>query len=262
MSITQGDVEYFLNENYMTFLLLGGLLIVMHAYRDVDLPASRYFQLIILVMFVMSLAGGVERWSCQSADREIFRTVSSVIHYVLQPLVIYLELVIIRPVRERPGKAGGVLLALPLILNGLIYLMAPFTGSLVFCYDAQYHFTRGPLGCVIYIVTLFYLALLLLWSFRFLKGNEKRKGIILFFMVGIGVLTALLEYLNLVTGFIDEAFALGVFLYYMYLVTLHESEMQTSLTRKELELSKSKVALLRRRSGPTSSSIPCTSSSP
>lgn len=248
--MTSADFEQFLNENFLTFLLLGGLLIVMYAYRDVKLPAERYFLLIILIVFAMSLASGVERWSCLSADREPARIISSVIHYILQPMIIYLELIIIRPNRETSPRTGGFLLALPLILNTIIYVVAPFTGNLVFSFNANYEFERGALGYSVYIVTYFYLALLFLWSFRFLKSDEKRKGIILFFMVGTGVLTGVLEALNLVTGYVDEAFALGIFLYYMYLITLHESDMQTSLAMKELELSQNKVTLLRQQIRP------------
>lgn len=243
------NLEIFFNENYLVFLLLGGLLIVMYAYRGVKLPASRNFVLLIFIILAMCVASGIETWACDSPDRALIRTIVSVIHYILQPFVIYLELVIIMPEGKNTFSCR-LLLALPIIINSIIYLIAPFTGDLVFNYDEDYYFNRGPLGYSIYIVTFLYLALFLYWSFRFLKRNERRKGILLFFMVGIGILTGVLEYLNVVTGYIDEAFALGVFLYYMYLITLHESKMQAKLAMQEIEISRSKVELLRQQIRP------------
>ncbi len=70
------------------------------------------------------------------------------------------------------------------------------------------------------------------------------------FMAVVAILTAVFEFFQIAAGFIDEAFALGVLFYYMYLVTEHESEMQASLARKELELSQSKVMLLRQQIRP------------
>lgn len=250
MFISHADLASFIAENYITYLILGGLVIVMIAYRGVRLPAVRNYQLIVLVLLLMSLAFSFERWSTLSPDRINVRIAASVIHYILQPLVIWLELIVIMPESERSGRSGRFLLALPAIINAVIYLAAPFAGHLVFWYDDNYWFHRGPLGLSVYIVTFFYLALLVMWTVRFFRSDDKRKSIILLFMTGIAVLTGVLEGLNIVPGYIDEAFALGIFFYFMYVVTMHESEMQASLARKELELSQSKVSLLRQQIRP------------
>ena len=251
MGFSQIDLELFLNENYLTFLLLGGLLIVMNAYHNVPVKADRNFLLIILVLLVMSIDNSLETWATYSPERIDFRMATSVIHYILQPFVIFLELVIILPPsRGHTGKVKQFLLFIPILLNTLIYLAAPFTGGVVFSFDEDYIFDRGPLGISIYIVTFFYLFLLMYWTITVHRSGDRRKSMILLFMVGIGVLTGVLEYLNIVSGYIDEAFALGIFLYYMYLVTMHESELQKDLAEKELELSRKQLALLRQQIRP------------
>ena len=239
-----------ISENYITFLLLGGLLVVMYAYRDIHLPATRNFLLIILVLFLMSVSNSLERWAVLSPDRRTMRIAMSVLHYCLQPYVIWLELVIIMPQADRKRRLKMFLLSIPLLWNTIVYLIAPWVGKLVFYYDEDYTFSRGPLGYSIYVVTFFYLLLLLEWSFRSLRQNDRRKAIILFFLIFSGVLTGILEGMNLITGYIDEAFAFGVFLYYMYLVTYHELEMQNSLAKKELELSENRTKLLQEQIRP------------
>ncbi|MDO4796621.1 MAG: histidine kinase [Coriobacteriales bacterium] len=92
--------------------------------------------------------------------------------------------------------------------------------------------------------------MLLLWSARLYQSERRRTAIILLFMAAIAILTGVLEATNLVTGFIDEAFALGALLYYIHLITVHESQMQTELAEKDLELTRNKVQLLREQIRP------------
>jgi len=202
------------------------------------------------VLFVMGLASGLERWATFAPERVDLRTWSSVAHYILQPLVLYLELAIIMPPAGKSNRVWQTLLALPAITNTAIYLAAPFVGGLVFCYDEHYWFCRGPLGVSVYVVTFLYLGLLLLWSARLYQSDRRRTAIILLFMAAIAILTGVLEATNLVTGFIDETFALGALLYYIHLITVHESQMQTELAEKDLELTRNKVQLLREQIRP------------
>ena len=247
---SENDLAAFIAGNYFTFLLLAGLTIIMLAYRDIHLPATRNFQLIIAVILLMSISFSVERWASYSPDRINMRIIASVMHYILQPLVIYLELVIIMPEEDRKDPKNHFLLALPMIINTIIYLIAPFSGKLVFYFDEHYWFCRGMLGGSIYIVTFIYLTLLLIWSIEFFRDNDKRKSIILFFTAAIAVLTGILEGMNITPGYTDEAFALGVSLYYIYLITVHVSQVQAQLARKELELSENKIRLLRQQIRP------------
>ena len=248
--MSNADLVSLITANYTTFLILGGLLIMMLVYRDVHLPATKNFLIIIIVLLFMGISYSLDRWAVLSPERIAVRMIASVIHYILQPLVIYLELVIIIPGDENSARPRRLLLALPMLINTAVYLAAPFAGKLVFWLSEDNSFHRGPLGVTIYIVTFFYLALLIIWSIRFFRSNDIRLSIILFFMAGIAVLTGVLEGQNIASGYIDEAFALGVFLYYIYLVTMHEAEMQANLSRKEVELSESKVTLLRQQIRP------------
>ena len=100
-------LEFLISENYLAFLMLGGLLIIMYAFRKVHLPASRTFLLIALVLFAMCIASSLERWAVQSPDRYEVRVAASVVHYVLQPLVIYLEIIVLLPPPIRK-KAQGI----------------------------------------------------------------------------------------------------------------------------------------------------------
>ena len=246
--MSNADLMVLVSSNYSAFLMLGGLFILMYVYRDVHLPASRTFLLIGFVLLAMCVSTCLESWALLSADRSRVREAASVVHYVLQPLVIYLELaVLLPPYVSRPHR---ILLALPLAVNTLIYLTAPAAGQLVFWYDSGYSFRRGPLGASVYIVTFIYLALLIIWSVRIFHARDRRMSIVLLFMAGIAVLTAVLEWLNLVPGHTDEAFVIGVYMFYMYLINVYEHAMEETLMEKELELSKRDMTLLRQQIRP------------
>ena len=246
----QANLELFLAENYMAFVILIGLLAIMYAYRNVHVPAGKNFAVIAAVLFIMCIAHSAERWALQSPDRLNLRLLSSIIHYVLQPLVIYLELIIINPLSDKSRNLKLWLLSLPLIVNTFLYITAPLTHELVFWYDDSYTFHRGILGYSVYLVTLFYMCLLIYWSIIYFKAHDRKKGALLFFMIGSAVVTAVLEARDIASGYIDEAFAFGALMYYVYLVTLYEAEVQANLARKELELSQSKLTLLRQQIRP------------
>lgn len=239
----------FLNDNYFSFLLLGGLLVIMLAYRNIHPPATRNYIAMIIVLFIMNIAGSFEAWARNDPSLVNVRVFSSVIHYIMQPLTLYLEVLLIIPGSEYMKKVNNFVLAIPVFANTIIYLIAPFTGTLVFCYDENYYFNRGPLGYSIFITTFIYLALLLIWSFLYMHQN-RRRSILLFFIGGIAILTGILEYLNIAPGHTDESFAVGIFIYYVYLMTVHVSDMETKLVKNELELTQNKVRILREQIQP------------
>lgn len=244
------NLEQMLTENYLAFLLLGALLVVMLAYRDVHLPIAISFRLVFAMLLLATLSTCLERWAITSPELVNVRVGASVAGYILQPLVLYLELAIIMPWTAQMHNARWALITLPIALNTFIYALAPVTGDLVFYYDEHYWFCRGPLGGTVYPVTFFYLWLFILWSARLFQRDYRRTALILFFMATAAILTGVLEATNLAPGFSDEAYALGALLYYIQLISVHESRMRAELVQKDLELSQNKVRLLREQIRP------------
>ena len=244
------SLELFFNENYIAFIILAGLFVIMFAYRDVHIPAGKNFILIAIVILVMCIAHCIEHWASLSPDRLNMRIISSVVHYILQPLVFYLELIIIIPESDKEIKSHKLLLALPIIANTIIYLIALGKNELVFWYDAEHIFHRAALGYSIYVVTLIYFLLLMQWSMKYLKVHDTKRSIMLHFMLVVAVITGILEAINIAPGYIDEAFAFGALMYYVYLVTIYDGEMQASLAKKDLELTQNKLTLLRQQIRP------------
>ena len=220
----------------------------MYVYRDVSLPASRTFKLITAALLILCIFDVIETWATYSQERHNIRVLASVVHYVFQPLIIFLELVVLVP--PQTNKKTVAIYTLPLLVNTLIYLFSPIAGKLVFWYGEDYAFHRGPLGISIYVVTFIYLALLIYWALKLFHKDDKRLGIVLFFMAAIAILTGALEGLNIATGYIDETFAFGVFFFYMYLISVHENRIRADLVQKELELSKQELTLLRQQIRP------------
>ena len=248
--ITQLDIRVFIHENYITLLAFFGLLILMSEYRGIPIPGTRTKGLILLVLFLMTVASSLERWGATSLDRIEIRRIASIVFYILSPALIWLELLSVFPKTVERRKFKLILLSLPLIVNTLIYATAPLTGALVFAFDPTNKFFRGPLGYTVYYVNGFYLSLLLFWSFRLLKKNERNKGPFLFYIFLIFVLTVILEGFNIISGYTNDVFALCTFLFYQFLVSVHERRMQTALAEKEQELSESRIRLLRQQISP------------
>ncbi len=81
-------------------------------WSDVRLPDAGNFKRIVLVLFLMTVANGLERCARVSAHGRELRFAMSVVHYCLQPCVIWLELVIIMPDAVKRRRLSMLLLSL------------------------------------------------------------------------------------------------------------------------------------------------------
>lgn len=150
----------FLDYNYLTLLLLLGCAVVMFINRKAGVPWTRFFALALVLVLLTAMTDWGDYW-CWYLSESLspgpaltglirMRTLCATAHYVLMPVVIVLELLVIAPDSPRKGW-----IVLPALFNALIYLLSPLLHSLAFRMDAQNEFHRGPLGYTIFFVLFF-----------------------------------------------------------------------------------------------------------
>ena len=236
----------YIGHTYLTLLMLFGLGAAMLANRDNTHLRSKYYVLFIITLFLISSSDYLELWAHEEIARIPVRIVTSVIGYVLQPVLILLGLVLIRP----PKQKREYLIAVPAALNAVIYLAAPFTGGLVFTISETNQFYRGPLGYTVYVVNVFYLVMLLIWSVRIFREEGRQKSMVVLFIVVAGLSVALLEVTNTAPGYVEEVSALCGLLYYVYLNSIYESRMQKELAREKLASKEQRIRLMQEQIQP------------
>ena len=240
-------IEY-IAASYSTLVLLISLIMIMIANKKVKLPASQYFYLAILVIFVLTLTTYLTNWAADvvhythrenmNAYRQI-RWTASIADNILRPVPIMLELMLLVPTQSQRRMS-----TIPAAVNAIIYLTAPLTNGLVFHYVKD-GYTRGPLGFTVYHAQFIYLFLLVIYSLRYFKKGSVRYSLILFIILGIAFSAAGIEYFEILPGQANMITALSLLLYYYYLTMIHQQRITQDLSEKELQITKDQLFMLR-----------------
>ena len=244
----------FLSRNYMTVLIAVTLVIVFFTFRDYKIPSSGLVPVIAVIVIISATTYFLNDWSYDvthtyaTADRAWhikLRTVVSIIDYVIQPLIILLELQIITP-----GMRHKLRLAIPALINALVYITSPLTGGLGFHINVSNQYVRGPLGFTIYFVMIFYLAVFMYVSVKSFKENSRTRALLLVFISCAIILTMLLEATANVSGYVDEVSALSVLVYYIYLIAVYQQSLRENIAEKELKITQDRINMLQEQIRP------------
>lgn len=245
----------FLNHNYLTVLIALTLMVVRFVFKEYKIPASRFVPIITSIVLISATTYFLNEWSYDMthtpgivADLQWhikFRTIVSIVDYVIQPLYVLIELMIIVP-----DMKNRFLFSIPAIINTILYVTSPLTNGLMFKINEDNTFFRGPLGYTIYFVTAFYLVVLVTVSIKSFKDNNHRKGTLLMFIICMMLTSMYLEYRNWVPGYIDEVSALSILIYYIYLISVYQQGLRESIAQKELKIAQDKVTMLQEQIRP------------
>lgn len=130
----------------------------------------RYFWMTVLSCLFLVLTDILETVCSKDPSLRLFRTLFSILCYVLRSTSALGLLLVIMPKNKKRH-----LLWIPTVINLLVCCTA-FFSDIAFGFDKSYAFYRGPLGCIVFIVPLFYLLFIIIIVFtRFStkKGAEK-----------------------------------------------------------------------------------------
>lgn len=235
---------------FTTLMILSGLVTLMIVNRDVKIPATKFFVTGIILLLVITVLDAVKtkQYIAPFEDAQAYvrsQTFLSAIIYILRPFLIMIQVLIIVP-----DKKYKLFCVLPALINAVIYSTA-FTGShLAFYLDENRFFYVGKLGNSIFISQIFYIILLLIFSFsRFQKKNRK-QSIIILTMLLLAIIDAILEYKNILTGLATPVTAFCMLEYYIYLSVIYRNEITENVTQKELEITQKNLQILRNQIQP------------
>lgn len=245
-------IAEYINENYMTFMILFSLIAAMIVNKDVEIPASKLFITGITMLMVISLNDLLYLYQQEMFARPdmrsaalTIRTWGDTISFILRPVLIMIEIFMVVP-EQKLRK----LCAVPAILNALVFSTAVFGSKAAFWIDSQNSFIGGPMHFTIYMTQIVYIMLLLVFSVINFKQSNRGKSIMLITMFLQAVFVAIREYLNISPSFTNAVTALCMLDYYIYLATIERQAISDSLLQKELDLTKSELMVLRNQIQP------------
>ena len=200
--------KYLLNNYVLVFMLLGVL--ALSAY-DVFLRKDmiRDLRITILLIFLLSIFDSAESYYSSLSYASAWRLLFSAVCYSLRPIII---MMIVFIVYDKSSK----LIVIPAIINVITSFSCFFT-DIVFSYDEDNYFHRGPLGYTPYFVSAFYLIGLVIISIRVVSNHSLEESLILFVMAFSAVGAALFGILGYETNrMVNHTFGACIVMYYLY----------------------------------------------
>jgi putative nucleotidyltransferase with HDIG domain len=225
-------IASFFSVNFMTLVILMAIVVLMIVNKEVKIPATDIFIYCVITVFVLTIVGAfdvatdVSGLAPQVAHRTVvLRRVCASLGYILRPIVILMEILIIRQ-----GTGHRALYTIPAIVNALIYLPSMFGARIAFAIADNNRWTPGPLRYTVFVVQFIYLMILLNTSVQSFRKGDHRKTLILVMIFLQAVLVTIHEigndsgisYSNAVT-------ALCVFEYYIYLTNVYRQQLNEQL---------------------------------
>ena len=224
---------------YLILLLLAGLTFTV-IYDTYIIPKHRRIMLAIIgLCFALIIQNYLEDWLSAGESRILARTMTSMLGYILRPMVIVMFLHIVEPKwRHRPAWALiGV--------NTALYL-TPLFSSIVFKITEDNHYMGGPLRytCLMISCTLM---VYLFWLTVHVYGRTSVKEIVI--PVLIILIVAVSIYLDGTVGgnrqpvtFLTVGMVIGCVLYYIWLhmqfVREHEEDLKA---RQRIQIMMSQI---------------------
>ncbi|MCR5600884.1 MAG: histidine kinase [Ruminococcus sp.] len=236
--ITMYVILDFISERYMTLMILFGLASVIYANRKSKIDKLNIIVIMMMISLVIVVCEFTEDW-CDKYNKDYrILYVKTMLVYWLYPLMALLGIYLTVHIKNK------LLLAVPQFVN-MVITAVDLTGTgFVYSFSQDHSFHGGPMRGMQFFVICFYSVLFAYYSVRYIRSENKARGLIMQFIIVMIIVTILAEYMNFASGYADEVVALSLFVYYCYLATVHQSKVDAALHKRELELEQSKLTLL------------------
>ena len=236
----------FLSNNFAEIIGLIFIWIIINEKNVLDKKDIKSFKNILYCEFFELVAFNIERMVSYLSEPTIIRIILSAIAYSLRALLIYLFIRLIWP--HENNKKARTLLLIP-TLACVVCGFSPLFSKIVYYFDENNHFHRGPLGLIFLIITIGYILLFVYYVIKERKNDKKMNSSILFliafFIIFSTIMSTIYDIewmgrLSIVYGTVFCLFAIDVNKLQQAIYVLKENE-ELKNTLKELEEVKKKA---------------------
>ena len=236
----------FLSNNFAEIIGLIFIWIIINEKNVLDKKDIKSFKNILYCEFFELVAFNVERMVSYLSEPTIIRIILSAIAYSLRALLIYLFIRLIWP--HENNKKARTLLLIPTLVCAVCGF-SPLFSKIIYYFDENNHFHRGPLGLIFLIITIGYILLFVYYVIKERKNDKKMNSSILFliafFIIFSTIMSTIYDIewmgrLSIVYGTVFCLFAIDVNKLQQAIYVLKENE-ELKNTLKELEEVKKKA---------------------
>lgn len=227
------EITSLLLNSFTTICLIVGLGIITVTNRNFDERTNRPFIAFVLLVLVLVVADTTDSYFAGFSQPSILRFLAAAAGYTLRPASIAILIGIL--LRR---KRSGVMLWIPVIVVGILAFTSSFT-HIMFWFDAQNNFMRGPLGYISHVVSGIYLIVLIALTIKMHRDITSGEIFaIVYSAVICAVATALESVLPDCKFLITGAMMTSCTLYYVviYIETYRRDMLTGLMNRRSLYL--------------------------
>ena len=232
----QPSVVDFLKENYLNLMIqIGTLFVLAGEKRARHARTGDPFLLVTLEFFVVLVIQYMEEFYGRMETHSYVRNFLCAGSYFLYPLML---IQIIRPLMRE--KKHVRLLLIPFWLNTLHCLLILFNHPIGVHFTQSNHFLRGIVGFLPFLVSDFYLGLLLWQAYLYFREKNRNAIYLLIFIVLSLLLSSLLELMESVHA-LNTMSLVDMLLFGMYRTLTSRMQVENEKIRLEMQLYHSQI---------------------
>ena len=201
----------FISRYYIFLILVIGLVFLIKNNTFISKKKEVFTLLSVIVSFVVAVLDYLEGVTSNYPDLKWLRYLLSILCYNLKPCICYFVLNLISN-----NKKEKYWILIPLGINFVVYLLPLFT-KVVFYFDENYDFVRGPLGFTSHLISLFYVCYIVYVTYRNSYVRKTRDGLIVLILALSVIISVLLETFDVVSHVVWPTIALVICFYYFFL---------------------------------------------
>lgn len=219
-------LRWFIEMNFSALIVIISMTVFLTTNSILRKDVNRTFGLSLVLTTVEMIVYCAELWLADHGGPAKLCILYCALGYVIRPIIIYLFVKLSLHI-DRKKHTEHFLILLPILLNVLASFSAFFT-DIVYTYNSESVFIRGPLGYFAHAVCITYLAILLILTIKRFCSRDYSEGIIIFLVVSINVIAMMIESLTELYGTGRTAYSLSIVFYYLFFCV--ESFKRDSLT--------------------------------
>lgn len=198
-------------QNFVGVITSLFLILFIITNNNFEKRTNRLFLLAALCVLFLIVEETWESRLALSTSYEPLRVPLSAIGYTLRVLLIYFLVLMFRS-----NRRWALLVSIPMIFNTLVSFSSLFC-KISFWYTEDNQFVRGPLGLTPFLISSFYIILLLLLNLLSCKRGDHVEALIVSAIVVVAFISTILQSVFHFRAIQNACMATSITFYYMFL---------------------------------------------
>lgn len=205
------DISTFLQVNLLPMGIIMYMFVVVLFNKHYEPKTTRIFFVPIALLMLLVFFDNYDYYLVDIGDGSLLHKLSTIMGYNLRLFLLASVIVIINRNKSNRTK---MLLLIPAFVNLGVTLLGIFT-NVMFVYDSQGEFHRGPLGFEPHLVSLVYFCILLWAGVECIVSDKSMDALVIIFGCLLNLTATILETVFLLRGMILGTAALLIVFYYL-----------------------------------------------